>query len=538
MIQRFNIAFALLFVVVCHSSAQTTPQSQPNAPLELPDFLVTGKAVVDIAAGAKEVPSKMPTFSLQDLDSLNPTEKLPPPLAARRPLPLFSRSVNQVPGYVQASAGVYLTPSIEAGYSLRTGGYTLDLAGMAEHSNGWVNGSNYTTIQAGLNSSYVAPDKFLFFGKGLTETDFQVRHESYSLYADTASLRNRASTGLRAGVTTEAKVGDVSLLGAFAWSRLALTTSRQAGGPEESALDNSIRADVTASWSKQDNRSSARAGMQMQSLNGRSYSFFEAAYSSQWNSGPLTYGFGIGPQLAMTTADETRFGVRATAVGQVDLNEALTARMDLTTGMRSSSFAAFVSSNPYVQDSAIVDHAYDIFDVRASLMYQPVVATSVVMTLGARVSSRELVWVDGTAARFLPTFQSVNRLWLSIEAEHAVTSRDHILGDMRLVRATLDSGMSQTYTPGFEASVGYERQWLPSLRSILTLQYIGKRWVDVTNTTSLDGYLDLRIAVDYALNRSIDLQLRGENLVDSSVFLWNGYRARGIFVSLGLLWKM
>ncbi|HBB24767.1 MAG TPA: hypothetical protein DCZ59_00725, partial [Bacteroidetes bacterium] len=58
-------------------TAQTPPVAQPNAPLELPDFLVTGKAVVDVAAGAKNLPTKPPTFSLQELDSLNPTEKLP-----------------------------------------------------------------------------------------------------------------------------------------------------------------------------------------------------------------------------------------------------------------------------------------------------------------------------------------------------------------------------------------------------------------------------------------------------------------------------
>lgn len=539
MIQRTATLLGLMLVALSLASAQTSPPpSQPNAPLELPDFLVTGKAVVDIAAGAKEVPSKMPTFSLQDLDSLNPTEKLPPPLAARRPLPLFSRGVQQVPGYVQASAGVYLTPSIEAGYSLRTGGYTLDLAGLAEYSSGWVDQSGYTTIQAGLNSSYVAPEKFLFFGKGLTETDLQLRHEAYALYADTASARERTSTGLQAGVTTEAKVGDVSILGAFGWSRLALSTSQQVGISEESALDNAITADVTASWTGHDVRSMARADMQMQSLNGRSYSFFEAGYSSLYRSGHWTYGFGLGPQLAMTTHDERRFGLRATAVGQVALNHTMTARMDLSSGMRSSSYAAFASTNPYIQDSASIDHPYDIVDLRASMMYQPVVATSIVMTLGARATLRELVWVDGAAARFMPTFRAVNRLWLSLEAEHALSGRDLILGEMRFVSATLDSGMSQTYTPNLEAAIGYERQWIQGLRSVLTLQYIGSRWADVANTTLIDGYLDLRLAVDYTLNRSLDLQLRGDNLVDSSVFLWNGYRARGIFVSLGLLWKM
>ncbi len=54
----------------------------------------------------------------------------------------------------------------------------------------------------------------------------------------------------------------------------------------------------------------------------------------------------------------------------------------------------------------------------------------------------------------------------------------------------------------------------------------------------IDGFIDLRTTVTYAISRTIDAELHGENLVNSSVYLWNGYRGRGIFVRLGLLWKM
>ena len=64
---------ALTFIVLAVSvslsvRAQTTTSQpgtqqspQPNAPLELPDFLVTGKALVDVASAAKHVPTRPPT---------------------------------------------------------------------------------------------------------------------------------------------------------------------------------------------------------------------------------------------------------------------------------------------------------------------------------------------------------------------------------------------------------------------------------------------------------------------------------------------
>ncbi|MFM8772125.1 MAG: hypothetical protein ACKOE4_08950, partial [Candidatus Kapaibacterium sp.] len=321
--------------------AQPAPQpsTQPNAPLELPDFLVTGKALVDVASAAKHVPTRPPTFTLAELDSLNPTEKLPPPLAARRPLPLFMRKDDYSPGYVDVSGGAYLTPSLQAGYSLRTGGYTLDLAGGIEHSEGWVDGSGYTTAQARLNSSYVAPEKFLFFGKGLTETDVQLRHQAFSLYADTASLRDRSSVNLLAGVQTEAKVENVDVIGTFGWSNIGLTTTAPDTLGNASASDNAITANVSCAWSGAGVRSSVDVDMRLQSLNGSSYSFIEALYGRRWNAGAWIVGVSAGPQIGWTKTNETRAGLMARALAQNVLSPNSTLRLELSSGMRPTSFA-------------------------------------------------------------------------------------------------------------------------------------------------------------------------------------------------------
>jgi len=540
-LSRIALALSILLISpdAVHSQAQQQPPVQPNAPLELPDFLVTGKAVVDIAAGAKNLPSRPPTFSLAELDSLNPTEKLPPPLAARRPLPLFTRKDPSSPGYIDLSGGAYLTPALEAGYSMRTGGYTLDLGALAEHSQGWVENSGYTTLRASLNSSYVAPEKFLYFGKGLTETDLQLRHQSYALYGDTLRARERASTALNAVVITEAKVDNTDITGRFGWSRIGLTTSAADSLGEESATDNAITAGVTASWAQAGSvRSAVELDMRLQSLSGSSYTFVEALYQRRWKSQSWSYAAAGGPQLATTTSGETRLGLRIAGMGQTELSPNSTVQIELASGLRPTSYREQLHVNPYVVDSVNLDHAYDLIDARLSLTYQPSIVTSVLLSAGFRSTSRELTWEDATHGRFLLTYRPVTAIWAAAEGSHALTPRDIVSGDLQMTSASSDSGRTQTYVPLVRATVGYERLWSAQVRSSLSVLYTSQRWADVSNTRSVDGFIDLRAAVVYAASAAVDVELRGENLVNSSLFLWNGYRGRGIFVRLGILWKL
>ncbi|MBU3698448.1 MAG: hypothetical protein FGM33_00345 [Candidatus Kapabacteria bacterium] len=528
------LSAVMLSSVVAFAQNPTPPQ--PNAPLELPDFLVTGKAVVDVAAGAKHLPSKPPTFSLGELDSLNPTEKLPPPLAARRPLPLFSRIDASVPGYVAVDAGAYLTPSVLAGYSARSGGYTLDMSGGLEHSQGWVDGAGYTTAQARLNTSYVAPDKFLFFGKGLTETDLRVRNQSYTLYGDTAMLE-RSSLALSAALTTEAKVDSVSVLGSFGWSRLGLQTSASDMLPGAEATDNALSANISATWLGSQIHSSVNLDLRMQSLNGSSYSFFEAGYGMRMQSHDWSVAASAAPQIASASSGDGRYGLalRASAETSPWLHSVF--RAEVSSGMRSSSYAELARINPYLSDSVAIDHAYDRIAARASLRFTPSLATSLVGSIEFRSTARELVWQDAPDGRFTPSFRSVTSLRAGIEGAISVTPRDIVMGELNLTSAATDSSGQQTYVPLVQATIGYERLWMTDLRSMISLLYVGQRWTDLANSRSIDAFIDLRASLTYTINKSFDVQLTGENLVNSSVFLWNNYRGRGIFVSIGLLWK-
>jgi outer membrane cobalamin receptor len=69
------------------------------------------------------------------------------------------------------------------------------------------------------------------------------------------------------------------------------------------------------------------------------------------------------------------------------------------------------------------------------------------------------------------------------------------------------------------------------------MQYVGKRYVDIENTGQLDAFLNVRMQGSYAASSTLDVVFNADNLINSTIILWNGYRQRGIFVSGGVSWR-
>jgi outer membrane cobalamin receptor len=55
--------------------------------------------------------------------------------------------------------------------------------------------------------------------------------------------------------------------------------------------------------------------------------------------------------------------------------------------------------------------------------------------------------------------------------------------------------------------------------------------------TALSGYVDLRARISYAITPKLDVALRAENILSSTIVLWDGYRERGFFASAGFTWR-
>jgi hypothetical protein len=164
---RSFVLIGLLTFAIAATAQQPAPQP-PNQPLELPEFVVTGKERVDIPAGAKHAPTKPPAVKGALLDSLNDLEKQPLPALPMDPVLKLRRTERFYPGYATVSLGQYMTPALSGGYTVLAGGYRLDAHANIEGSAGHVDNAAYSKIDIRGLSTYVAPEKFIVFGGSTT----------------------------------------------------------------------------------------------------------------------------------------------------------------------------------------------------------------------------------------------------------------------------------------------------------------------------------------------------------------------------------
>lgn len=525
---RVIILGLLTVTTVCFTKQQTAP---PNSPIELPEFLVTGKEAVDVAAGAKHAPQRPPLLSATTLDSLNPTEKQPIPPLPARPLPLYVRPTSMWPGYLQAEFGNYVSPSILAGYSFVASGYRLDFSGDIESSNGWVDNASYLVGGLRLLSSYVAPEKFIIFGGSTTQVDLGFRNRSYHLFARPDAL-NRSHSSLNAGVDVEGRAESISYQALASWESQSLSTVSM-----RNVSDNVLRGKIRLEqqWK------SADVGLfldtRMQTYASNSYPFVEVGAYGRWVTESLRLTGGGGLQWATSTSGIDRFGL--SLVGQADLmvGPDVTIVASVRSGMRTITFKDLVLQNPWIDDSVSLDAAYDIVDLRGTITYHPSVRTSVSAGMRIRQTDREPVWQGARQGLFSVSYRTVSLIEINADARLIVSPRDVVSADLHLVSATVAGASSQPYVPGIRLSADYQRTFTAALRAGIGIVYQGRRYADLENVVSLAGYADVRLQASYIVSRSFDVQARVENLLGSTIVLWDGYRERGVFVTAGITWK-
>ena len=194
-------------------------------------------------------------------------------------------------------------------------------------------------------------------------------------------------------------------------------------------------------------------------------------------------------------------------------------------------------TNPYVSDTMMIDVPYDLVAIGGSVFWHPSIRLSVSVGADLTRTDRDLVWVAADTGTFEPAYRSTTSFVIGGDVRWLVSSRDALTADLSIISATVDGAATKTYTPSVQASAGYERRWTEHLSSNATLIYVGERFADLANDVVLSGFIDLRLGAAYEINKTLSITLQTQNLLGSTMVLWDGYQERGIFISGGILWK-
>lgn len=527
------LAFMLVTSVAARAQVQSTgTQSQPaapNAPLELPDVFVTGKVVVDIAAGAKQAPQKPFRLTALDLDSLNPSEKFPSPAVPNRQLPAFARLRNTRSYYIDASFGSYVSPEVEAGAAFRAGNYQIDADFDCRYSRDWAPGAELLDAGLAVSSSYLAPEKFYLFGKGLTETDVSVRHRAYTLFADPrAPMRN--TTRLHASLSTEAFVDDQPIKALFDWHRHAVSTTSVA-----EMTDQRLRASISGNVSA---RYGFEALVDLQSKNDVGYPFYQMSALRSFGDTLLNVRAKFGLQYGQTTTAMQRTGVLVDVEATYQASEVFSFGAALRSGLHPVSYSALISQNPFISTQSQVDLPYDIANAEFRVKYHPTQAFIGLARVGIKQTTRSLLWQGDSLSQFSIFYADASTVSAALDLSYSVSRNDMLLGTVNIQQVTLQSGGKATYVEPLRLDAIYERKWNADMRTRLLVQYVGKRWADILGLVQIDSYTNIGANLAYGLGRDIEIVASVDNLINSTIILWNGYRERGIFVSGGVSWRL
>lgn len=521
----------LLFAFASVTSLQGLAQTQsPAQPIELPEFIVTGKEQVGVPGSTKQSPLRPPILASTQLDSLNPIEKLPLPGMPGAPLPHYHKDRLGYQGWLDVQMGNYLTPSLIAGYSLNVGGYLVDLSGAVRASNGWVPGSNYVVGGLNIRSTYVAPETFVVFGGSETSVDVGMETKHYNLYARNTAP-SRTLLLMNAGVTTNGQWERLKFSGG-----LSFHSSRFSDSSSSANSNNDIVGKIKVIYKQETYGIGGVANLRLSEFNSQQYPFANVGITGETEGRALSAGVSVLGQYATTTLGESRSGVLLMASAQWHADPMITIDGSVKSGLRNLTVADMLGMNPYVAGTVITDVPYDVVDIVGNVRYHPVVRFTAEGGLRIQRTDRDLVWSSSSAGLFAPLWLQSSTVTIHGGMRYVVSANDAVTADVSIISSTVQ-GKNKPYVAPYTASAGYNRTWTPKLRSEVVAVFQGERYSDLANTNILDAFLDLRVRVLYRIGTAMDAFVRAENLVGSTMILWEGYRERGVFVSAGISWR-
>ncbi|MBI3259972.1 MAG: TonB-dependent receptor [Ignavibacteriae bacterium] len=509
----------------------TSPQ-----PLELPDIIISGTEKIDVPAGIKQIPKKPSPLSAKELDSLNTLEKQPPlllPLGMlqfNRYTPKFSK------GFIRGEFGQYISPLLEAGYGTEFGGYAINALAGYTSSSGHLDNADFSIIKAHLNADYIAPEKYLFFGGSKTETTFDFNRKAYNLYAIPSALE-RTTTDFVAKIGVKGNYNSFGYSAGGSWSSISLKQDTNS-----SVADNALNGHLAIQNTWNDIIVGGSLLLDLHTIRGNSTNYIEAGGFAEYILGNFTFNGIAAVQTANTSGGVTLAGIKFSAQTEYRMNQLFTFRGGLGTGLENNSFRDMLHTNPYLADSAFVTFPRDHITVNATINYYPVETLSAAAGLVYKLVADTPLFTSTSSGTFLPFYAEVSSLEIHSELAWKITPLDNITAFVAITSASLpeyaDSASSSVpYISPFKITSSWHRNWSEQFGTQITAQYVASRYADIAKQQELSGFTTFNLRGEYAISPSAGVYLRLDNVFNSTVFLWNGYKERGIFISAGINWR-
>ncbi len=515
--------------------AQESGRALATEPLDLPNFIIRGDLQLDVNAGFKQDPSRPVPLTSGELDSLNSLDKMPIKPLNPPALPVDIGLMRPSDMFVKGQFGRYATAGITAGLGLKLSGYDLYAVGSYENSAGHVKNSEYSRLDFKLTSDYIAPEKFFIFGGSRTRTEVNFNSRDYLLYGSPEGLE-RTIRNFAVSVDVDGSFSGVNFNTGAGFNGFGLKTD------DINSADNNYFGYLNLSRLWNNFYLDANLLLDMHSIRNSVTQLIQLDGSISVISDKVTLTGNAGLQMASNDRDISRGGLLIAGEIEYRLNELLTAKANVRTGLENNSFREMLYANPYLSHFAAFDYSYDILNAKGILNFHPTHRLGVNVGFNFRHVDRLPVWYNYRVfvpGAFEVEYTKATVITSELEFYWDMSVTDRFGGKVQAVKATLIDYENSLvpYYPELKISGNYYKKWSEIFGTKIGIDYFGERFADLENSAKISAFINVKAEVDYKVADGLMLFANFDNLINDDIVIFNGYKERGIFFSFGMMWQ-
>jgi hypothetical protein len=204
--------------------------------------------------------------------------------------------------------------------------------------------------------------------------------------------------------------------------------------------------------------------------------------------------------------------------------------------MEDKTLRDYLFINPYIAYNAPIDFRNNRH-INGYLYIHPTAEFTI--AVGALIGSNERspYFISDPNGSFGIGYDKTKEFKLISEIDWHFSDNDILTANMELNKTDIDStGNNLPYTPWLKLRGAYKRTWFGKVGTEVGATYFGKRYADIENDIEIDAFININALVDVKISDTFSVFGKVENLLNSDVYVWKGYKERGLFVSGGIFW--
>ncbi len=519
-----------------NTSGSASGSGDPQGtPIDVPDIIIKGNATIKLMATSfsKQSPSSTRVLTRQELDSLNNLEKQAPRLLARSETPSGMAQRGVYAANFRASMGLFQSPDVFLSYATTLHTTALYAQGYYNSSAGFIDNAGYQRAGLLLNARYfdASTDGFLSGAHHEGTVLFDSHH--YKLYAQSDSISERQGQRF----TLDYALDDLSSESPYS-ARIHFGSSNvdQTVFRPDQLRETAIGLDLSFGHRWDDWLPSILVHADLRPTHGQTIAdnsvVLQALRRDSSFSSSIAVGLALHGNSSGTTSAEPVVDLQAAYA----FSQTTALQLRLRRQSTQDFYSDLLELNPYLNLRSVLEARTSI-GAELSCLYRLKRSIEASASIGYRSYTAYGMFVMDSLRQFLLHYGSASVLSAQVNGYLHLSNTSSVSALLRFQQAVDDSSATLPYESPLEIRIQYQADIVRNLPMSLHLSYMGTRRVSTASSTELSSYFNLGADLKYFFADNLSVTARVDNLTNSSIFVYDKYRERGAFASLGLEYK-